>query len=339
MSESEKCPICQINDVAVERIRVSGLHQSFACPFCGRFAIRVGARDGIPSDVRSRGKLAAVTQNAVEPLLLNNEHQGLDVPGFVEMAIEQAIRLFPADIGERLDLALLNIADMSLELGHCVQLSRILPFEPKVYTLSVRELDYIAGAIEALGYAEVRRPRSRDEAQFVQIVVTPAGWARVAELRSSGPGSGIGFIAMWFGAVDSCYVRDPLRSRTSRAFCDELHSAIACGVEAAWYRPKRIDLEEFTGDVVDRVLARIRGSRFVVADFTGHRGGVYFEAGFALGLGRTLIYTCHEADLGAAHFDVRNMNTIAWKNFDELTRRLAARIEALIGRGPIRPEN
>lgn len=37
----------------------------------------------------------------------------------------------------------------------------------------------------------------------------------------------------------------------------------------------------------DEIIGRIRASRFIVADFTGHRPGVYFEAGMMLGLGRT----------------------------------------------------
>jgi len=32
--------------------------------------------------------------------------------------------------------------------------------------------------------------------------------------------------------------------------------------------------------------------RFIVADFTGQRGGVYFEAGYALGLRKPVIWTC-----------------------------------------------
>jgi hypothetical protein len=32
-------------------------------------------------------------------------------------------------------------------------------------------------------------------------------------------------------------------------------------------------------------MAEIQKSRFVVADYTGQRNGVYFEVGFAVGLG------------------------------------------------------
>lgn len=44
--------------------------------------------------------------------------------------------------------------------------------------------------------------------------------------------------------------------------------------------------------ITDRILSEIRLAQFIVADFTGQRGGVYFEAGFASGLGREVIWSC-----------------------------------------------
>ena len=56
----------------------------------------------------------------------------------------------------------------------------------------------------------------------------------------------------------------------------------------AGYKPLRIDNVEHTGKVDDRIIAEIRRSRFLVADFSCEsgkpRGGVYYEAGFAEGL-------------------------------------------------------
>jgi nucleoside 2-deoxyribosyltransferase len=67
-----------------------------------------------------------------------------------------------------------------------------------------------------------------------------------------------------------------------------------------------------------------------VADFTGHRGGVYYEAGFALGLGRPVIWTCHKDHLTQAHFDTRQYNHIEWSDSRELRERLRNRILATI---------
>ena len=87
--------------------------------------------------------------------------------------------------------------------------------------------------------------------------------------------------------------------------------------------------------IADEIIANIRKSRFAVAYFTGHRGGVYYEAGFALGLGLPVIWTCREDHLKDAHFDTRQYNHIVWQTSAELADRLQQRIEATIGRGPV----
>jgi nucleoside 2-deoxyribosyltransferase len=74
-------------------------------------------------------------------------------------------------------------------------------------------------------------------------------------------------------------------------------TAIKAGIERAGYEPIRVDEEHYTGGVVDRILARIQESRFVVADFTRNRGGVYYEAGFASGLGIPVIHLCEQEQL------------------------------------------
>ena len=83
----------------------------------------------------------------------------------------------------------------------------------------------------------------------------------------------------------------------------------------------------------------IRRSRFVVADFTGQRGGVYFEAGYALGLGLRVIWLCRDGELKDVHFDTRQYNFLVWKagEYADLAKRLQNRIEATLGRGPIKP--
>lgn len=60
-------------------------------------------------------------------------------------------------------------------------------------------------------------------------------------------------------------------------------------IKDAGYDAKRIDTVHHNNRIHDEVIAMLRRSKFVVADFTGQRGGVYFEAGFALGLGLQVI--------------------------------------------------
>lgn len=112
---------------------------------------------------------------------------------------------------------------------------------------------------------------------------------------------------------------------------------IAPSIKASGYNAIKIDNVEHNNKIDDEILSNIRRSRFVVADFTGERGGVYFEAGFALGLGRQVIWTVREDALKHIHFDNRQYNFIVWKgdNLGEFAKRLRLRIEATVGRGPL----
>ncbi len=144
------------------------------------------------------------------------------------------------------------------------------------------------------------------------VQLTAQGWHRFNDLRDVVVDSSQAFVAMWFdSALDSIWT-------------DGLKPALA----AAGYRALRIDEKRFNDKIDDQIIAEIRRSGLLVADVTGHRGGVYFEAGFALGLGIPVIWTCRKDDLDKAHFDTRQYNHIDWEDASDLRRRLIDRVRA-----------
>jgi hypothetical protein len=148
------------------------------------------------------------------------------------------------------------------------------------------------------------------------VVVTPEGWARLEPPAGGGGIPGRCFIAMSF------------HESLNAAYTDGIQPAVSdCG-----FTPVRIDLVEHNQKICDKILAEIRLAQFVVADFTLHRAGVYFESGFAMGLGRPVIWTCRKDQLGDAHFDTRQYNHIEWETPAELRKKLADRIRAIIPR-------
>lgn len=126
-----------------------------------------------------------------------------------------------------------------------------------------------------------------------------------------------GFVAMWFD------------EEMIPAWNDGFEPAI----RVSGFEPFRVDRHEHVNRIDDEIISQIRRSRFLVADFTKHRGGVYFEAGFALGLDLPVIWTCRDDDLEALHFDTRQYNFIAWREPEDLRTRLQQRIEAIVGLG------
>jgi hypothetical protein len=57
---------------------------------------------------------------------------------------------------------------------------------------------------------------------------------------------------------------------------------------------------------------------------------VYFEAGFANGLSREVIWCCKDSETAELHFDTRHLNHIVWHDAEDLKQRLADRIRATI---------
>lgn len=147
--------------------------------------------------------------------------------------------------------------------------------------------------------------------------LTANGWKELQRQDDIGLLSRNGFIAMSFHPDRQSYGQ-----------------AISAAITAAGYDPIRVDKVEHVNRIDDEIIAQIRRSRFVVADFTQQRNGVYFEAGFMLGLGRTVIWLCEKNDLSNVHFDTRQYNTIDYTDTEDLQKRLQLRIEAILGKGP-----
>lgn len=181
------------------------------------------------------------------------------------------------------------------------------------------------GLVLQRGSGFASEPMRADElnTNFQGHLVTVDGHSHVAEsLQAVDPSQA--FVAMWFDAsVSDLYKR-----------------GIKPAVKAAGYNPLRIDQKPDANKIDDEIIAEIRRSRFVVADFThgnsGARGGVYYEAGFAYGLNIPVIFTCREDMFGNIHFDTRQYNHIGWAEPEDLVEPLKQRILARIGEGPER---
>lgn len=111
----------------------------------------------------------------------------------------------------------------------------------------------------------------------------------------------------------------------------EARNAIMGAIQNCGYVPMLIDIKEHNNQIVPEIYKEISDSEFVVADLTGQRGGVYYEAGYAVAKDKELILCCKQGE--NPHFDVAQINTIFWGNEQELKERLVKRIEATIGVG------
>ncbi|MFH0888829.1 MAG: hypothetical protein V1871_06440 [Planctomycetota bacterium] len=227
---------------------------------------------------------------------------------------EEILGQFPKKITDKLDKALLNLSKLTKHFGQPI----IIHYEFPAIFYAVNEQEFMA-LLTALKELDYVRETNRDGSK-ITIYITAKGYERIYELGKVNPTSHQGFVAMWFDpSMDDTY-----KNGFQKAIVD------------AGYEPKRIDKKEFIDDIDDEIIAEIRRSKFLVADFTDFRSGVFYESGFAKGLGIDVIFTCREdqKDKIKEHFDTRQKKHILWKDETDLYKQLKNSITANIGWGP-----
>lgn len=175
---------------------------------------------------------------------------------------------------------------------------------PLIDAVSSDELAYLLDALDELHYIKPSTAHT--------FTMTVKGWEQLRPKGGGKPGSC--FIAMSFDS----------------SLTDAYENGFCLAVKDCGYEPIRIDRIPHNEDICDKIIAEVRQCQFMVADFTLQRAGVYFEAGFATGLGRPVIWTCREDDFKNVHFDTRQYNHIVWQTPADLRGKLADRIRATI---------
>jgi len=108
-------------------------------------------------------------------------------------------------------------------------------------------------------------------------------------------------------------------------------------IQSLDYVSLRIDEKQFNGSIIREITTEIADSVALIADLTGNRGGVYYEAGIARGLQLCnhpikLILTCQRRffDEEKVHFDVSGENIILYSDNDDLSSKLTMRLNAVL---------
>ena len=341
MEIPDKCPLCEHED-SEHRPNQSPHTIHYSCPRCGQYHIAELALKHNDYALRQNAfELACVAHewNLAHPnrrfVLADEGHlpnsAQATFPHCRIFSFDEMLGGFPKPY-KCLDRALLN----------CSHLVDNDPFERLMvksedapyHFFSAMNWRLLVEELESRGLL-TETPVMMEACSFV---VTSRGWQRIEELTTTVVDSSQCFIAMWFDeSMDA--VQDALRE----------------GIALAGYEPLVVSDVEHNGKVCDEIIAQIRQSRFIVADFTaGHcppcedcsqkkenagsiipRGGVYFEAGYAMGLGIPVIWTVRRGQMDAVHFDTNHYSHIIYSDPADLKVQLKNRIEATIGKGPL----
>ena len=335
-----ECPVCsnQLKTVPIDSQRAFSKH--YDCPQCGKYELEgladvnrelQDSKQLISAWIRlqnKRGKRPFISDNFImEDWFKNLRNMG-----------------FPQTVNEKIDGLLKAYADMANDDYH--KIIDVEQHRELVSDIAAKNSEEITGLNRLLAELEYIEPSLTFPHSSVRL--TAKGWLRIGDLSKSISTSDSAFIAMWYNPLTVGFREAAIQAVT------------ACG-----YKSVIVDDTKFNGFIMDEVIALIRQARFLIADLTcmpeedngteprvsgGVRGGVYWEAGMAYGMGKTVIQTCmvSEESKRRIHFDLNQYRTIFWKE-DRLTtanidltnpvedpsfaQELAQHIMATVGKG------
>ncbi len=310
MPEEKPCPLCKTN-CAIERL--DGDTISVRCPACGNYIAPFRIEFAFVNSENSY-LISGITRNYYEinkaPFKITYQ---MISDGNSEDFQTKIISQEPKTVLGKAELFLQYIAHRSDYPGYMVEilLSRDYPI---CFCRNADELWFYINHLKEIGVIEgeffAKDPSS--------LSLTAEGWQKIESMTKPNIESNQAFVAMWFDpTMDEAFEKGilPLGDKNETGFKMVL-----------------INQKHFNDKICDHILAEIKQSRFVIADCTGLRHAVLFEAGYAMGLGLPVIFTCKEGTDIKKCFDTDHYNHIVWKDAEDLKNKLKDRILATIGK-------
>ena len=321
MSELVTCPVCLGNNEAqCAQHSTSFDGKKFDCERCGRFIISGTVLDD-NNDFRGSA-LSDVERVCLSQRLRMSQSQS-ELPfiksdwlrGFKEKAklsspLHQAKKLIEL-VGDYISAKGTALDELPQsgygEIGFYNRNAFRLLFED-LFAKGLMSGSVTPGTLDECGYP-------------TELNLTLSGWTEYESLKTGMSPGVYGFLAMKFGddALEN-FAKNHLKP----------HVMEKLGYEV-------IDIRDVSrAGIIDNLMReQIRDSAFVITDLTHDNSGAYWEAGYAEGLGKPVIYICEKEKFKETqtHFDTNHCTTVMWSNDspNEFQQELIATLRRSLG--------
>jgi nucleoside 2-deoxyribosyltransferase len=302
-AQQGKCPICLGRYLDCAMINRSTEEWIVDCEVCGRYRVRSEVAEDYLAE--GMGKLTPVQRSALSHLVRRYEverKQGREPMffnhGWYERVSAEELKL-PSPALQAINL-IRWIGDQLARTGEPVSEAPSYlyaevgaPNPQQLAKLSEQLVD------QQLLFGIVSRTLS-NSVSIKQIDLTLAGWNRYEDERRGRLAANYGFVAMKFGEHD---LETLLREHVAPA----IESSLAY---------KLVDMRAAASvGIIDNIMReKIRDAAFVLVDLTHDNPGAYWEAGYAEGLGKPVLYICEDSKFkrNGTHFDTNHLTTVMW---------------------------
>ncbi len=297
------CPVCQ----SLADVSVQGDNLLVACQGCGRYELS----DTVSSAILPRLVDDGLKQAKLRHWLRHGQGSG-HVPRLTSDVLGQVLKNPLPTAAESVDYFLEWLATASSAPGVSVKIDWLAA--SAYMGIAPGSEGFFAKHLEQAGLV------TKEHGEFRLSI---KGWERLEQIRHETVRGRRIFMAMKFGD-------DELVEVVDRCFRP--------AAEDAGFTLFLLTDETPAGIIDNRMRAEIRSCVMLISDLTHANAGAYWEAGFAEGLGRPVLYTCrkdvmgHEDQTKRPHFDTNHCQIIPWVDTDleSVRRALTASICATL---------
>lgn len=201
---------------------------------------------------------------------------------------------------EQINNMVLFLGERSKFLGKNLDFDSVLTYQLNAWAGIINEENFLA-LIQALEEFDYISQKSIHSENLISVKLSLKGWEYFKSLQERNPESKQIFMAMKFEDNAKHFVNTHLKPLTQKLgfdlkLLDEIIS------------------EESLID--DKLRVEIKKSRLLICDLTHGNQGAYWEAGYAEGLGISVLYICSKTAFNSKttkpHFDVNHQEIFTW---------------------------
>ncbi|WP_125182848.1 nucleoside 2-deoxyribosyltransferase [Minwuia thermotolerans] len=302
MKMEKTCPLCLNAESPEVRIGRIDIGVAVSCSVCGYFRITEEAWDFYIDPKISKRKVGKFTLAALSHRIVrhNNKNRPTIISTEIIEEIEKSDQPLPT-VDQQADALIEEIGLYISKYEEFVE-NFSDDMHRRIGASSRNALMRLAIELKQKGLLElIDRSHSQGPA-VMRIRLTMDGWRRFNEVRRGLRVGHYGFVALAFGFSN---LDNLVENHIKQPVAEEL------GYDIITMK----DVPE--AGIIDNIMReKIRDSAFVIADLTHDNSGAYWEAGYAEGLGKPVVYICNESKFSdrSTHFDTNHCTTVMWRD-------------------------
>jgi len=320
---SSKCPICKTDVPEIKR--VSDSLESCSCQRCGDFYLKVPLSSLLDSILQNDNKKIGVLSHWIrirhETIVKEppDEHYFRKSITLNKELVDDIIKNPPPNPAEQANNIIRWLGENMKAPGEFVWLQP--PTHQAIMgAITPDEFEWVLWHLIDTGTLQGKKAAAMGAPGRAHVTLSFEGWQYYEELKLGTTDSRKAFMAMQYGDKQLDQIVDDYFKPSVKQTGFDLF--------------KLPDRPQPSGLIDDRIRVEIQTSRFLIADLTHENRGAYWEAGYAEGLGKQVIYTCEKKKFKEqkTHFDTNHHLTILWDadNPGEAAEKLKETIRATL---------